>query len=108
MKKQEGSSYVTQCSSQLKNLGGAKKFGGAKMFDFRRIALFCLEKRLSKHKMATFSKNLGGYGPFGPPGYAYDVTYLKLETKYMAETSLQRVSSLLNMFFNGSCTMCKV
>jgi len=22
--------------------------------------------------MAIFSKNLGGHGPFGPPGYAYD------------------------------------
>jgi len=28
---------------------------GAKMFDFRRITLFCLEKRLSKHKMTIFS-----------------------------------------------------
>jgi len=35
------------------------------MFDFRRITLFCLEKRLSKHKMTLFSKNLGGHGPFG-------------------------------------------
>ena len=25
-----------------------------KMFDFRRIILFCLEKRLSKHKMTAF------------------------------------------------------
>jgi len=29
------------------------------MFDFRRITLFCLEKRLSKHKMTIFSKNVG-------------------------------------------------
>ena len=29
------------------------------MFDFRRITLFCSEKRLSKHKMTTFSKDLG-------------------------------------------------
>jgi len=36
------------------------------MFDFRRKTLFCLEKRLSKHKMTMFSKNLGGHGPFGP------------------------------------------
>jgi len=42
-----------------------------KMFDFRRITLFCSEKRLSKHKMIIFSKNLGGYDPFDPPGYAY-------------------------------------
>jgi len=26
------------------------------MFEFRRITLFCLEKRLSKHKMTIFSK----------------------------------------------------
>jgi len=31
-----------------------KKFVGAKMFDFRRITLFCLGYRLSKHKMTTF------------------------------------------------------
>ena len=37
-----------------------KILGGAKMFDFRRITLFCLKKRLSKHKMTLFSKNLGG------------------------------------------------
>jgi len=41
------------------------------MFNFRRITLFCLEKRLSKHKITIFSTNLGGHGPFGRPGYAY-------------------------------------
>jgi len=43
------------------------------MFDFRRITLFCLEKRLSKHKMTILSKNLGrGTWPLSPPpGYAY-------------------------------------
>jgi len=41
------------------------------MFDFRRITLFCLEKRLSKYKITIFFNNLGGYGPFLPPGYAY-------------------------------------
>jgi len=42
------------------------------MLDFRRIALFCLEKRLSKHKMTIFSKNLGGPWPLlPPPGYVY-------------------------------------
>jgi len=35
------------------------KIWGVKMFDFRPIILFCLEKRLSKHKMTVFSKNLG-------------------------------------------------
>ena len=41
------------------------------MFDFRRIALFCLEKRPSKPKMTMFSKNLGGMASLVPPGYAY-------------------------------------
>jgi len=36
------------------------------MFDFRRIALFCLEKRFSKHKMTIFSENFWGLGSFGP------------------------------------------
>ena len=36
------------------------------MFDIRRITLFCLEKRLSNHKMIVCSKNLGGHGFFGP------------------------------------------
>jgi len=44
----------TQWRSQTENLGGPKKLGG-KMFDIRRITLFCLEKRLSKHKMTIFS-----------------------------------------------------
>jgi len=35
--------------------------------DFRRITLFCLEKRLSKHKKTIFSENLGGTCPFCPP-----------------------------------------
>jgi len=39
--------------------GEPKNFGGAEMFDFTRITLICLEKRLSKHKMTIFSKNLG-------------------------------------------------
>jgi len=42
------------------------KLWGDKIFDFRRITLFCLEKRLSKHKMTIFSKNLGGMAPFPP------------------------------------------
>jgi len=39
------------------------KFGGSKMFDFRRITLFCLGYRLSKHKIC--SRNYGGHGPPG-------------------------------------------
>jgi len=41
------------------------------MFDFSRITLFCLEKRLSKHKRTIFSKNLGAMVHLAPPGYAY-------------------------------------
>jgi len=63
-----GISTMTQWRSQPKN------FWGAKMFDFRLITLISLVKRLSKHKMTMFSKNLGGHGPFGPPGYAYAMT----------------------------------
>jgi len=37
------------------------------MFDFRRITLFHLEKRLSKHKMTIFSKNFGGAQPLWTP-----------------------------------------
>jgi len=54
-----------QWRSQSKNLEGVK------MFDFRRITLFFLEKRLSKNKMAACSKILGGTDPLAPPGYAY-------------------------------------
>jgi len=48
------------------------------MFDFKRITLFCLEKRLSKHKMTIFSIKLGGHGPFAPPGYACEASVLVL------------------------------
>jgi len=48
-----------------------KNWAGGKIFDFRRITLFCLEKCLSKHKMTICSKNWGGHSPFGPPRYAY-------------------------------------
>jgi len=37
------------------------------MFDSRRITPICLKKRLSKHKMTVFSKNLGGHGLIAPP-----------------------------------------
>jgi len=40
------------------------------MFHFRQITLFCLEKRLSKHKITIF-QNLGGITPLAPSGYAY-------------------------------------
>ena len=54
-----------QWRSQSKNLGG-KKFGDAKVFDFRRITLFCLEKRLSKHAITIVSKIWGDMAPFAP------------------------------------------
>ena len=34
--------------------GQPKNWGRGKTFDFKRITLFCLEKRLSKHKMTVF------------------------------------------------------
>jgi len=44
------------------------------MFNFWRITLFCLEKRLSKHKMTIFFPNLkGGMAPLASPGYAYSL-----------------------------------
>jgi len=58
---------MKQWRNQNKNLGGVKNFGGAKMFDFRRITLFCLEKRLSKHKTTIFSKNFWGGIPLWRP-----------------------------------------
>ena len=55
------------------------------MFDFRRITLFYLEKRLSKHKMTIYSKNfVGGMAPFALPGYAYGAYHLQKD----AETSV--------------------
>jgi len=42
---------------------GAKNLGWVKMFDFGRITLFCLEKRLSKHKITIFSKTFWGTWP---------------------------------------------
>jgi len=47
------------------------KIWGDKTFDFRRINLFCVEKRLSKNKMTIFSKNFWGAWTLWPPGYAY-------------------------------------
>jgi len=59
-------SHYGQWRSQSKNLG-EQKILGAKIFDFRRITLFCLEKRLSKHKMTIFSKMLGEPWLLCPP-----------------------------------------
>jgi len=51
---------VGQWRSQPKN------WGGGKMFHFRWITLFCLEKYLSKHKMTVFQKFGVGHRSFGP------------------------------------------
>ena len=63
------------------------------MHEFRRITLFCLEKRLSKHKITIISKNLGGHGPFGPPGYAH--AQQKTFTNYYALFPSQKAVSPL-------------
>jgi len=68
------------------------------MFDFRRITLFCLEKRLLKHKMTIFSQNLRGHGPFAPPGYDYGFNTSGMCVKnntsiYVARTSRNKKST---------------
>ena len=55
-----------QWRSQPKNIMGDRTSGGGKLFDFRRITLFCLEKRLSKHKVNIFPKILRGMASFPP------------------------------------------
>jgi len=44
-----------QISSSRPAAWPAQKFGGAKMFNFRRMKLLCSEKRLLKHKIAILS-----------------------------------------------------
>jgi len=81
--------YLTVCDqwcSQPRNLGGAKMF--------ERITLFCLEKFLSKHKMTTFSKNLGVHGPFGPPWLHLCVWHL-----FVVVPTLKRALLLLDLRF---------
>jgi len=58
---------TSQWRNQPKNLGGVKIFGGTKMLGFRRITLFCLEKRLSRHKKLYFPEIFWGHGPSGSP-----------------------------------------
>jgi len=56
---------------------GPKNLGWAKVFDFRRITLFRLGYRLSKHKITICSENFfGEHGPLGSratpmSGYIY-------------------------------------
>jgi len=61
--------YRTSGVASPKHWVEQKNCGGAKMFDLRWITLFCLEKRLSKHKITIFSKNLGGMAPLATPMY---------------------------------------
>ena len=44
----------------------ALNFLGAKMFDFRRVRVFCLGCRLPKHEMTIHAKNSGGMAPWAP------------------------------------------
>jgi len=64
-----GRATVSWPPSDPKNKKIYKQYSAVytKMFNFRRIALFCVEKCLSKYKMTIFSKHFGGHGPFGPP-----------------------------------------
>ena len=67
-----------QCSGVASpKIGKGKKIWGVKMFDCRRITLFCLGKRLSKHKITIFSKNFGGPWPLCSPGYTYAPIFMK-------------------------------
>ena len=54
---------ICRCSPKSGSGVASPKIWGAKMFDFRRITLFCLENRLSNHKRTIFSKILGGSWP---------------------------------------------
>jgi len=59
------SNYSKPVAQPAQKLGG--EFAGGKLFTFRRITLFCLEKHLSKQKMTIFSKHLGRSWPLCPP-----------------------------------------
>jgi len=56
-----------------------KNFGGAKVYDLRRITLFCLEKRFTKHIITIYFKNFEGrLAPLPPPWlslWPHRVTY---------------------------------
>jgi len=62
-----GKDIRKQWRSQPTNLGEVKKFGVAKMFDFRRTTLFCLEKPLLKAQNNCVIKIWGGPGTPRPP-----------------------------------------
>jgi len=56
---------MIECSIVAGGVAAAQNFGGD-CFGFRRMTLFCLGYRLSKHKMTIYAKNLGCYVPLGP------------------------------------------
>ena len=62
-----GRGVTAICIGVAGNSVASTKVCGVKMFDFRRKTLFCLGYRLSKHKMTTNSKKLGGTWSFCPP-----------------------------------------
>jgi len=62
---------------------GGQKFEECKIFDFRLATVFCLGYRFSKHKMTSYSKNLGVSWPPVPPS-------LRLCMKYVHDDASQR------------------
>jgi len=75
------------------------------MFDFRRITVFCLEKRLSKHKMTIFSKNLGGPCPLWPP-LATPMFWYTLKTVFNWGNLLNWLFHGLNLYENLAPLLC--
>jgi len=47
-----------------RSVASPKFFGGGEVYDFRRITLLYLEKRLSKHKITIFQKFGGPWPPW--------------------------------------------
>ena len=90
-----GLGHLYKSLHSLSGVASPKTWVGGKMFDFRRITLFCLEKRLSKHKMTIFSKNLGGHGPFSPPLALATPMHTLLLLKILCFRSMQGISSCL-------------
>ena len=70
--------FATEAETNLRHMLGRKIWldhsgiaspkvsGGGEIFDIWGITLFCLEKRLWKHKMTIFFKNWGGMAPLAP------------------------------------------
>jgi len=73
------------------------------MYDFMRIILFCLEKRLSKHKMTIFPRTKGGAWPLRPPWLAFPFN-LQQNARFLGEMlgkpndTKKRIYTLLKLF----------